>query len=243
MNFQTKIKWFDITDSTNTQLNNDKGGLTDKNVYAALFQTAGRGQRGNRWESGKAMNLTFSILFKPTNIAANQQFIISEIVTLGIVDYMRSHGLAATIKWPNDIYINDLKICGILIENTVMGDKLTDSIAGIGVNLNQTEFCSDAPNPTSLSIMTGRQYDVRVELDCILSYIFQYYDMTDYSSLEEKYLDIMYRRGEFHKYTDCTTGMEFTAKIIGIDKTACLVTEHTDGSIHSYAFKEIKYIL
>lgn len=240
------IKWFDIIDSTNTQLINDKGILPDKNVYAALFQTAGRGQRGNKWESKSGENLTFSILFKPEGIAAADQFVISQIVTLAIADYMAERGIEVKIKWPNDIYVADLKICGILIENTISGDKLAHSVVGIGINLNQTKFCSDAPNPTSVSLQTGRQFDPKIELEALLKHISEYYDTLtseNYSQIEENYLHKLYRIGEWHEYIDCATSEQFKGKIVGIDKTACILIEDTSGIIRSYPFKGIKYII
>lgn len=245
------IKWFDVTDSTNTQISLAKKELNDMSTYAALFQTAGRGQRGNKWESKSGENLTFSILFKPENIALHDQFIISEAAALGMVDYLRTKGVEALIKWPNDIYVGDKKICGILIENTAENDKLTESIVGIGINLNQKTFDSDAPNPISLSLITGEQYNVKEELPQVLSAIFSHYiNITrdekywyKRTSLDGRYLETLYRRGEWHEFEETPEGKKIRARILGIDNSACLQLEHEDGTIKTYAFKEIKYIL
>lgn len=246
MEKQWNIRWFDETDSTNTQIINDKVLLKDKSAYAALFQSAGRGQRGNKWESKSGENLTFSVLFKPEWIPATEQFVVSQIITLAISDYMLEKGIKVKIKWPNDIYVGDLKICGILMENTIKGDKLAYSVVGIGINLNQKEFCSDAPNPTSIALQTGRVFDTKGELEIVLRHISEYYDtltQDDFPQIEKRYLDQLYRIGEMHKYIDCTTGKEFSGKIVGIDKTACIEIEDASGKVRSFAFKEIKYVL
>lgn len=246
-----KIKWLDRTDSTNTQVAALKESLADMSTVAADCQTAGRGQRGNQWESRPGENLTFSILFKPNDIQTHEQFCISQVSALGIVDYLAAEGIQAKVKWPNDIYVGDKKICGILIENSSHGDKLSASIVGIGFNLNQTKFESDAPNPTSLALLTGRRYDTREELPKLLSCIFSLYLQVNEgekrfylrTSLDGRYLESMYRRGEWHGFEETPQGRTFRARILGIDNSACLLLEHADGSIRSYAFKEIRYIL
>ena len=143
------ITWLDVTDSTNNRAQDGIPTAEDRSVWAALFQTQGRGQRGNTWKASKGENLTFSILLKPSFILAQDQFIISAIVTLGIHKYLQNKGIESRIKWPNDIYAADRKICGILIENGISGNLLSTSICGIGLNINQREFPKDLPNPTS----------------------------------------------------------------------------------------------
>ncbi|MFA5325081.1 MAG: biotin--[acetyl-CoA-carboxylase] ligase [Bacteroidales bacterium] len=242
----TNIVWFDSIDSTNNQLFTDKKELPDKSVYAAVFQTAGRGQRGNSWNSSAGENLTFSILFKPTQLSSNNQFIVSQVVTLGIINYLRTKGVEAKIKWPNDIYVGNLKICGILIENTISSDKLTHSVAGIGLNLNQNFFNTTAANPTSLTILTGEKYNIKEELDILLDNIFNYYDsltVEKYDEIKKKYLENLYRIGEYHNFIEIADNKTINARIIGINKAACIVLEHSDGLIRSYAFKELKYII
>ena len=126
--------------------------LPHATVVSTYNQTAGRGQRGNSWESEPHKNLTFSVLLKPQHIIAREQFYISEIVSVAIVNTLRKYIIdqPIAIKWPNDIYVNDDKICGILIENTLSGYSISQSIAGIGININQQTFLSNAPNPISL---------------------------------------------------------------------------------------------
>ena len=250
------IRWFDTVDSTNTRLLADKAGLPDKSVYAALYQTAGRGQKGNRWESRSGENLTFSVLLKPGFLPVSDQFLLSQIVALGLLDYLKGKGLAATIKWPNDIYAGDRKICGTLIENSLADGRIAASVAGIGLNLNQTLFDPSLPNPTSLSLQTGLRYDVKAELPKLLECLFAYYDKLSSpyarNGFDAMYLEHLYRRGEWRGFeelpaseipTEHRSGRRIEARILGIDPEARLLLEHRDGTLRHYGFKEIKYVL
>ena len=154
-----KVNWLKEIDSTNSEAHRRRHEATDFTVWAAEFQTAGRGQRGNTWESAVGENLTFSILFKPSNFLSTRQFELSQVVALGVVGYLATHGIEAKLKCPNDIYVGDKKICGILIENVLSGATLSVCIAGIGINLNQKIFRSDAPNPTSVLIELERLHN------------------------------------------------------------------------------------
>ena len=236
-----KIKWFKTIDSTNNRIARDKDLLADRTVYITDFQTAGKGQRGNGWESAAAENLLFSILLKPSDILAEKQFIISQAVTLGIADYIKSKGITAKIKWPNDIYVGDRKICGILIENTVNGHSIVSSIVGIGFNLNQLSFSPAIPNPVSLSLLTDITYDLKEELLKLLHCIFEEYDKRS-DKTEERYRDSLYRLGETHPYIDAVSGETFTGRITGVDDTARVIIDTEDGP-KAFAFKELKYII
>lgn len=246
------IVWMKETDSTNLQAARCMEESKDKSVWAAEFQTQGRGQRGNKWESARGKNLTFSILLKPHLITAGEQFVISQFVTIGIADYLKSNGVDAKIKWPNDIYVGDKKICGILIENSVTGDKLSASIIGIGLNLNQTEFASDAPNPTSLLLekkrVTGQEqyppFDLQNELLSLLDHILYLYNQETipFEKIDSLYHQRLYRLGVLTSYKDNLTNEIVTGKIIGVNNLACLVLELENGEKRTYSFKEIEYI-
>lgn len=250
------IHWFDTVDSTNTRLMADRQVCNDGTVYAALFQTAGRGQKGNRWESKAGENLTFSILFKPEALPATEQFLLSQIVALGLVDYLAEKGVAATVKWPNDIYAGDRKICGTLIEPVLADGRVSAAVAGIGLNINQLEFDPALPNPTSLRRETGRDYAIKEELPKLLDAIFARYDNigSPYArnGYDAQYLEKLYRRGEWHTFEELPasdvpaehrSGHQIKARILGIDPKARLLLEHADGTIHIYGSKEIKYVL
>lgn len=141
--------------STNTWLAQHADELLHLTMVTAERQTAGRGQRGNSWESEPGANLTFSLLIRPEGVPARSQFSISEATALAVTDLLAIYGVKATVKWPNDIYVGDRKICGILIEHAVMGTSIMHSIIGAGLNVNQTRFVSDAPNPVSLLQLTA----------------------------------------------------------------------------------------
>ena len=223
------IKWYRTIDSTNTQAAREIDTAAEGSVWIADYQTAGRGQRGNKWESSEGENLTFTILLRPEFLHPAQQFQISQVCALGVCRYLSDKGLPTKIKWPNDIYIGNKKICGMLIENSVRGDKLAVSISGIGLNLNQTVFSSDAPNPTSLLLEfssrqllpdpphtqspgngtdtpeEGFRFNRKEELATLLGYIFTAYgELQDgfYKELDKEYTQNLYRLNEFHKFIE-----------------------------------------
>ncbi|MDE6668417.1 MAG: biotin--[acetyl-CoA-carboxylase] ligase [Muribaculaceae bacterium] len=154
----------DEVSSTNTWLAQHAAELPHLTMVTAARQIAGRGQRGNSWESEPGANLTFSLLIRPEDMPARSQFSISEATALAVTDLLATYGLTATVKWPNDIYVGDRKICGILIEHAVMGTSIMHSIIGVGLNVNQTRFISDAPNPVSLLQLTVSDFSEQSEL-------------------------------------------------------------------------------
>ncbi len=165
----TDIRWYDTVESTNDEARRLIQDLDNLSVIAARCQTAGRGQGDHKWHSLPGENLTFSVVLKfggqgLAPLAARDALVITETVTLALRLYLEGRGIKARIKWPNDIYTGDRKICGILIENILHGAEVASSIIGIGLNLNQKDFPSDLPNPVSMSQLTGEQYDIEDEL-------------------------------------------------------------------------------
>ena len=162
-----KILWLETADSTNSELRRRISGLDNLSIIAAREQTAGRGQGTHTWHSTPGENLTFSILYRFEGdfaLAASDALLITQVTTLGIRDYLLHHGVQARIKWPNDIWVGEQKICGILIENVVEAGWVRKSIVGIGLNLNETGWPADLPNPVSLYELTGRRYRPEEEL-------------------------------------------------------------------------------
>ena len=161
------ILWLESTDSTNYALRAQRSGLDNLSIVAAKGQTAGRGQGTHTWYATPGRNLTFSILYRfgeACPLAAADAILITQVTTLAIRDYLLAHGVEARIKWPNDIWVGDRKICGILIENTLEGTAVRESIVGIGLNLNETGWPAELPNPVSLTELTGKRYRLRPEL-------------------------------------------------------------------------------
>lgn len=213
-------------------------------VITASYQESGRGQHGNSWESEPGKNLLMSVILYPVIVSPSDQFIISRMVSLAVYDVVAQHSPAARIKWPNDIYVGDDKIAGILIENTIMGMTLGSSIAGIGLNVNQEIFRSGAPNPVSLRQVTGHEMDlavVTVELFHALDRRYATVLRGESATLETEYHNALYRSGEWHHYSD--EAGEFEGMIEKVMPDGMLSVRKRDGSCHLYAFREIDYIL
>lgn len=157
MKNKTDIIWLDSVDSTNDEARRRISALDNLSVLSASEQTGGRGQRENKWHSEPDRNLTFSIILKNPPVRAADQFCISEITAVTLVDFLSRHGIEADIKWPNDIYVSGNKICGILIENSLKGQIIDWSIIGIGLNVNQFNFPVNLPNPTSMILCTQKE--------------------------------------------------------------------------------------
>ena len=169
-----RILWHKSLDSTNSEVRRHISSLDNLSVVAAGSQSAGRGQGDHRWHSEPGENLTFSLLLKfPPLREMNvcNVLLLTEMITYALREFLASEGITARIKWPNDIYVGDLKICGILIENILDGSNVSASIIGVGLNLNQTDFPSDIPNPTSVSLLTGRRYDPAQTLERLCTFI------------------------------------------------------------------------
>ena len=161
--------WLEETDSTNRALRRHIGDYDSLSFLAAYGQTAGRGQGDHTWFSTPGKNLTFSYLLRYSEfpghpLATDDALLITCVTTLGIRDYLLTHGVKADIKWPNDIWVDGKKICGILIENILEDGAIRESIIGVGLNLNETGWPPELPNPVSLSELTGRKYDPAFEL-------------------------------------------------------------------------------
>ena len=164
------ILWLETADSTNSELRRRIAGLDNLSIIAVREQTAGRGQGTHTWFSTPGRNLTFSILYRfggAYALAASDAILITQVTTLAIRDYLLGHGVRARIKWPNDIWVEDRKICGILIENTLESGMVRESIVGIGLNLNETGWPPELPNPVSLRELTGREYAPDAELTAL----------------------------------------------------------------------------
>jgi len=212
-------------------------------IVSTNYQTIGRGQRNNVWESKKDKNILMSFVFRSNNIFAENQFIISKTVSLSILDLLSEYNKNVKIKWPNDIYINDKKIAGILIENSLQGNKISNSIIGIGLNINQTCFSKSIPNPTSLSIETNNSYKVNIILEKLIKFLnfrFNLLLQKNFDKINNDYLQNLYRFNEFHNFE--TQNKNFKAKIKTIDKIGRLVLILKNGDIQTFAFKEVKFL-
>ena len=236
------------TASTNTYLSRLAATLPGGTVIYTPSQTAGRGQKGNSWESEDGKNLTFSMLLKQPPVKARDQFYLSEATALAIVEALAAEaGDGFTVKWPNDVYWHDKKACGMLIENSLAGTDIATSIIGIGINVNQERFMSNAPNPVSLIQITGHEHDQMALLKRVCSRIEELVDsLKDDSArndLHQHYMEALYRNdGLLHPWEDAS-GNRFMARVDGIAPDGTLTLLHEDGTSHSYLFKQVKHII
>jgi BirA family biotin operon repressor/biotin-[acetyl-CoA-carboxylase] ligase len=186
----------------------------------------------------------FSILLRPLFLPAEKQFVISEIAALALCDVLALWGMDAAIKWPNDVYVGDKKISGVLIEHFLSGSKLSASIVGIGLNVNQTHFRSDAPNPTSVLLETGHRRAPEEALITILDFLALRYDQAlqgKVQEVEDAYCARLYRLHQWNRYVRCSDNTEFDGYITGIDLFGCLRVLLRNGREEVFAFKEIRY--
>jgi BirA family biotin operon repressor/biotin-[acetyl-CoA-carboxylase] ligase len=247
MQRQMEIIQLEETDSTNNYIRQllSQGNEPEEGMLVRTnFQTAGKGQGQNMWESEKGANLTFSMLLRPDFIPATQQFLLSQLTALGVTDFLASFcGLSdLSIKWPNDIYWKDRKICGILIENLLLQQTISCTILGVGINMNQTVFRSDAPNPVSAKQITGKSYDLEAAVHAVQSAILNRYMQLlrdEKEKIREDYFNKLYQKCGYFNYKDESGG--FSARIVDILNDGLLVLETEAGEERTYAFKEVSF--
>ena len=229
--------------------------LPDTTVIYTFRQTAGRGQMGNSWESEPDKNILFSMLLCPTFLPIREQFLLSQICSLGIVEALDElirtqhlqNEVKLSIKWPNDIYAGDGKLCGILIENRLMGGTLQHSVLGVGINVNQEKWIGNAPNPISLKLL-GVETDPLTVLDLVTKHIVElYHALRDNKEManviRERYMQRLYRKDGYYAYYDPEKDDHFDAEIAGVDPQGPLLLRLPSGEERSYWFKEVKFVL
>ena len=231
-----RVVHIEETDSTNRWLKENGAGTM---VVVADYQTAGKGCGTNSWESERGKNLTFSMLIHPDGMPANLQFRITEIISVALCEVLQPYIYnKVEIKWPNDIYVGDKKICGILIENRLQGQAIKDCIIGIGLNVNQTVFRSDAPNPVSLCQLLGHEVD-RAQL--LKAFLQQFQEVWQRETTGADYRDRLYRREGWHTFEDAQG--RFEARLTGVSEDGHLMLMDKEGLERIYAFKEVQFIV
>ena len=237
------IYHFPITASTNDDARDEK--YHEGDVVWADFQTAGRGQRGHEWHSRKGENLTFSVVLEPTFVPIAEQFSVSEVVALSLVDMLAEYGIEAKIKWTNDIYVGDRKLVGILIEHSLVSATLRRTIVGVGINVNQREFDPSIPNPVSMVQLLGKELNAEEVLQCFLKCLQKNYEHLrkgGAASLHSRYNSLLYRLNEYHTYA-LPSGEKFRAKIVGTASSGALRLENEQGESKDYLFKEVEFVI
>ena len=240
---------FDSLPSTNQYCESlDPSSVEAFTVVWALSQPAGIGQQGNRWESEPGQNLTFSLLLKPTELAADQQFTITQLLSVGITDWLLAllpHTLHddVHIKWPNDIYVGHRKLGGILVSNRLHGHRLQSSICGIGLNINQTHFPQWVPNPTSVALLTGQTMPLESTLHDVVGCIARRYEALrsgDANQLLTTYLDRLLNYCQPANYLYRSTPLRAT--IVGTTPLGLLRLVDEDDRLIAADLKELQYL-
>ena len=232
----------------------------DEFMLRAGFQTAGRGQAGNGWESEPDRNLLFSVLLRETGVKPENQFDISVAISVALYRVVheilpRQYREHLTIKWPNDLYYGDRKLAGILVENAMEGNRLAWSIGGIGLNVNQTEWKSDAPNPISLKQITGAEYDLTELADAYARALINNVLREPREQIWAEYKQHLYRRTGFWPFVERAVSTtptmnadqnaegQFMARIADITPQGEIVLEDQNGQQRTYHFKQVRYVI
>ena len=259
-----------VTNSTNSLLREMlvSGQWTDRNerFIRAGYQTAGRGQAGNGWESEPEKNLLFSVLLDTRHTPLQRQFDLNVVVSVALhrtvttllqhsgLTAPRSYSEAVSIKWPNDLYYGDEKLAGILVETAISGGRIEWAIGGVGLNVNQTEWIGNAPNPTSLKRITGSEYDLEKLMEDFIASLVETEKWT-HEQFWTYYLGHLYRRDGYWPFVerevnivptmnaDETVPGQFMARIADITPDGEIVLEDKNGLTKKYHFKQIRYVV
>lgn len=238
----------DKLDSTNKFAKEIIAGefLPEGSIIYAASQQKGRGTGDNKWESQPGKNITLSFVFYPLFLELSKQFVINKVVALAVYDFVLGYlsSSEVKIKWPNDIYVDDKKIAGILIENSIIGNEFQNCIAGIGVNINQEKFVSNAPNPVSLKNITKKDYNIYECIDRLFICMAKRYKMLEnehYDTINDDYINALYRYDKFAEYM--VDNKKINARICGIGETGMLRVFTIDNKFLECDFKEISFII
>lgn len=239
-----KLIQLDTIGSTNVYLSEHASmSQEDMVVVVADYQTSGKGQGHHSWESESGKNLLFSILIHPHHVPIHRQFLLSMAGALSIKRVLDEYVDDISLKWPNDIYWRDSKLCGILIENTVDSQGIKNSIFGIGLNVNQTIFLSDAPNPISLFQILKHAVNREKLLEQLIDSFARQIGLLSVDPQKyvvKPYHESLYRKGEAHFYQD-SNGI-FMAILEGVNEQGQLLLRDEQGYLRTYSFKEVAFI-
>lgn len=248
-----EIRYIDNTVSTNDYLMDyacTKEGQAWQGAVAADYQSAGKGMGTNTWESETGKNLLFSILVHPDWLSPSMQYLVSMAHACALRDVLSQYTDGIMIKWPNDIYWKDKKLSGTRIDGNIKGGSMGDLVIGTGININQREFHSDAPNPISLYQITGKEHDRREILKQIVERFEHYYDIAkdewvsewECDTIMEEYHRSLYRMdGKMYEFEDCYG--RFKARIYDVHPNGLMQLIRENGELSQYEFKEVKFII
>ena len=214
-------------------------------VVTTDYQSAGRGQIGSSWQAEPGQNIHLSVLFYPHWLAARRQFSFSQAMALAVADTISlCTNQQAQVKWPNDVYMGDRKLAGILIQNSLQGGHMQWSVVGIGINVNQRNFSSDLRNPSSLSLVTGESFALADVQQSLYAHLEQRYLQLKRGDvqLQADYLKQLYRINEKADYRDVVSDTLFKGQIEGVSDQGKLLIRDEDGTLRSFGLKEVHFL-
>lgn len=234
----------DFIDSTNDYSKKllNEGKVIEGTVILADYQNKGKGQPGGYWESEKGKNLTLSIILFPEFLIAHQHFYITMCISLGIIEFLGHLSINSKIKWPNDIYVKHKKIAGILIENSLIKDKILSSVVGIGINVNQKVFYSSIPNPTSIFLESGKILDLRNTYKSLILYLNKWINLLynlNYYKIKTNYQENLFLMNKNASFIDKKG--KFQGKIQGVEENGMLLIKTRSKKLRKYNFKEVTF--
>lgn len=237
-----RIIRLDSVDSTNNYAAKlfTLGTLPHGSVIMADEQTAGRGQRGAIWSSNPGENLLLTIVLQPVNLSISDQFRLTQFASLAMHELLSKYGLSSAIKWPNDLFVKSLKISGMLIENQVTSNAISNVFLGIGLNVNQTDF--DGLSATSMFAETGMKHtlmDVAMSLFSSMNQYWHFVQNTQFVQLDERYQSLLYLRNTLSFFSDDQGDFEGT--ILGTTEQGLLKVEGRNGEIGTYELKQLRF--
>lgn len=241
------ILYFDALESTNATAVEMKAQerLEEGSVIVSGFQEHGKGLDTNKWESEAKKNLCLSFCVCPDYIKPENQFLLNKVVSLAVADLVKEllPKKQVKIKWPNDVYVEDKKIAGILINNSIQGDQMSSSIIGIGLNVNQNKFLSEAPNPVSLKMISKKQYDLTETLCRLCDFVNLRFRelMKDRTEIDKEYLEKLYRFNTYASYH--IEDKIIVAKISGLNEYGKICLETKDAKKYCCDLKEVKFVI
>lgn len=241
-----KIIRLDEVDSTNNILSAKylNRNLPEGSAVVALSQSKGRGLGQNKWHSEPGKNLTCSFVLYPEFLHPSKQFYIAKAVSLAVADLVGLYSDKVSIKWPNDIYVDDKKIAGLLIENAIERNSIKSSVIGIGLNVNEKEFPKNLPNPVSLMNITKTRHDLEEILENLINILEYRYSLLkngDFGVIDENYLSQLYRYRKMSLFE--VNGKRIAGSIEGVEPTGELIFKNEKSEILHFGYKEIEYVI
>ena len=210
------------------------------------FQTRGHGQVGTLWESDCGENLMFTFVYRPKDVRATEQFYLSEVACLAVAQTLDAYVEGVSVKWPNDVYVGEKKICGMLLNHQLKGAMVESTMVGIGINVNQSQFVSDAPNPISLQQLLGHRIDTEAVLESFVRHfetLYMWWIRGEKTRLRNLYQQRLFRREGQHLYLDSATGEVFSATIEQVAPTGLLTLRDNAGELRTFDFKAVQFQL